>query len=444
MDQIERLRWLDRTVVWHAFSQMSEYEGLIIEEAQGCWLTDIEGKRYLDAASSLWCNMFGHRVPEIDRAIHEQLSKVAHVTNLGMSHPTTIRLAERLVEVAGRGLEHVFFAGDGASAVEVAMKMAYQYWRQIPGANGRRTKFLTLGDAYHGDTLGTVSLGGISRFQQMFEPLLFEVVRGPCPDRSRRPEAMSESEVCEYYLGEYAKLLDAHAGEIVAVVAESCILGAAGFVIQPRGFLRGLHRLCRERGELLILDEIAVGMGRTGKMFAFEHEEVAGERLSPDFVCLGKGLTGGYLAMSATMTTRCVWEAFLGRIDEGKAFLHGHTYGGNPLAAAAGNAVLDLLQGRVGLEFIEKQGIEFGSRLEALRGGRGVRDVRSLGMMGGVEFHREAAEGGWVSESSRICKKALNHGVWLRPLGDVIPVLPPVVFEDFDVLFGVLATALDL
>jgi adenosylmethionine-8-amino-7-oxononanoate aminotransferase len=444
MDQIERLRWLDRTVVWHAFSQMAEYDGLIIEEAQGCWLTDIQGKRYLDAASSLWCNMFGHRVPEIDQAIQEQLSKVAHVTNLGMSHPTTIRLAERLVEVAGRGLEHVFFAGDGASAVEVAMKMAYQYWRQIPGSHGERTKFLTLGDAYHGDTLGTVSLGGISRFQQMFEPLLFDVVRGPCPDRSRGPEAMSEAEVCEYYLGEYAQLLDEHAGEIVAVVAESCIQGAAGFVMQPRGFLRGLHRLCRERGDLLILDEIAVGMGRTGKIFAFEHEEFGGERIMPDFVCLGKGLTGGYLAMSATLTTRCVWEAFLGRAEEGKAFLHGHTYGGNPLAAAAGNAVLDLLQGRVGLEFIEKRGIEFGSRLEALRGGRRVRDVRSLGMMGGVEFHRAGLDGRLGSESSRICKKVLNQGVWLRPLGDVIPVLPPVVFEDFDTLFSVLATALDL
>jgi adenosylmethionine-8-amino-7-oxononanoate aminotransferase len=278
----------------------------------------------------------------------------------------------------------------------------------------------------------------------MFEPLLFEVVRGPCPDRSRRPEAMSESEVCEYYLEEYAKLLDAHAGEIVAVVAESCIQGAAGFVMQPRGFLRGLNQLCRERGELLILDEIAVGMGRTGKMFAFEHEEFGGERLSPDFVCLGKGLTGGYLAMSATLTTRCVWEAFLGRREEGKAFLHGHTYGGNPLAAAAGNAVLDLLQGRVGLELIEKRGIEFGKRMEALRGGRGVRDVRSLGMMGGIEFHRDPAENRVGSESNRICKKVLNDGVWLRPLGDVIPVLPPVVLEDFEALFRVLASALDL
>jgi adenosylmethionine-8-amino-7-oxononanoate aminotransferase len=255
---------------------------------------------------------------------------------------------------------------------------------------------------------------------------------------------MSESEVCEYYLDEYAKLLDAHAGEIVAVVAESCIQGAAGFVMQPRGFLRGLNQLCRERGELLILDEIAVGMGRTGKMFAFEHEEFGGERLSPDFVCLGKGLTGGYLAMSATLTTRCVWEAFLGRREEGKAFLHGHTYGGNPLAAAAGNAVLDLLQGRVGLELIEERGIEFGKRMEALRGGRGVRDVRSLGMMGGIEFHRDPKENRVGSESSRICKRVLNDGVWLRPLGDVIPVLPPVVLDDLEALFSILASALDL
>ena len=226
------------------------------------------------------------------------------------------------------------------------------------------------------------------------------------------------------------------------MVAESCIQGAAGFVMQPRGFLRGLHRLCRERGELLILDEIAVGMGRTGKMFAFEHEEVAGERLSPDFVCLGKGLTGGYLAMSATLTTRCVWEAFLGRRDEGKAFLHGHTYGGNPLAAAAGNAVLDLLHGRVGLEIIAERAQEFGSRMEELRGCSGVRDVRSLGMMGAVEMNRRESDGGIGTESSRVCRNALREGVWLRPLGDVVPILPPVVYEDLGWLFSILSDAI--
>lgn len=444
MDHVERLRVLDRTVVWHAFSQMAEYEGLIIEQADGCWLTDVEGKRYLDGASSLWCNLFGHRVEEIDRAIVEQLGRVAHVTNLGMSHPTTIRFAERLVELAGRNLEHVFFSGDGASAVEVAMKMAFQYWRQIPDPQPKRTKFLALGQAYHGDTLGTVSLGGVSRFQSLFEPLLFDVLRGPCPDGYRRPEGMTESQACEYYLASYARLMDEHEGEIIAVVAESCIQAAAGFVMQPKGFLRGLQRLCRERGELLILDEIAVGMGRTGKMFAFEHEESERERMSPDFVCLGKGLTGGYLAMSATLTTRCVWESFLGRREEGRAFLHGHTYGGNPLAAAAGNAVLDIFQGRLSLETIAARGEEFGAGLEGLRGAPHVEDVRRLGMMGCIQMG--GAGGGFLEgckRSGAVCRELLKSGIWLRPLGDVVPVLPPLVFNDFSTLIKGLRGALE-
>jgi adenosylmethionine-8-amino-7-oxononanoate aminotransferase len=238
--------------------------------------------------------------------------------------------------------------------------------------------------------------------------------------------------------------MDEHEGEIVAVVAESCIQAAAGFVMQPKGFLRGLQRLCRERGELLILDEIAVGMGRTGKMFAFEHEETDKERMTPDFVCLGKGLTGGYLAMSATLTTRCVWESFLGRREEGRAFLHGHTYGGNPLAAAAGNAVLDIFQGRLRLETIAARGEEFGAGLEELRGSPYVEDVRKLGMMGCIQL------GGMVggfsegcNRSGAVCRELLKSGIWLRPLGDVVPVLPPLVFNDFSMLIQGLGRAME-
>jgi len=238
--------------------------------------------------------------------------------------------------------------------------------------------------------------------------------------------------------------MDEHEGEVVAVVAESCIQAAAGFVMQPRGFLRGLQRLCRERGELLILDEIAVGMGRTGKMFAFEHEEISGEKMSPDFVCLGKGLTGGYLAMSATLTTRCVWEAFLGKREEGRSFLHGHTYGGNPLAAAAGNAVLDIFQGRMGLDAISARGEEFGRYLEGLRGAPQVEDLRRLGMMGCIQLSGgEGGLGEGGKRSSAVCREGLKSGIWLRPLGDVIPVLPPLVFNDFSTLMNGLRQALE-
>jgi len=438
--QSARLRELDRTVVWHAFSQMSEYDGLIIDHAQGCWLTDIDGKRYFDGASSLWCNLFGHRVSQIDRAIVEQLASVAHVTNLGMSHPVTIRLAERLTKSAGRGLEHVFFAGDGASAVEVAMKMAFQYWRQKEHPEPRRTKFLALGDAYHGDTIGTVSVSGVSLFQQTFSPLLFDVLRGPCPDNYRRPEGMTESEACEHYLQAYEALLVEHGEEVAAVLAESCIQGAAGFVMQPRGFISGLANLCKRYGVLLILDEIAVGMGRTGSMFAFEHEErVSGTPIEPDFVCLGKGLSGGYLAISATLTTGRIWEAFLGSYSEHKTFYHGHTYGGNPLASAAGLAVMDLLESRTGdgmcsYGAIEARVKQFQSILEPLKEFPSVGDVRQLGMMAAVELvaDRQSKKRLDASKRSgkRACDEAVSRGLWLRPLGDVIPILPAVNVSD--------------
>ena len=444
MSERDRLRELDRTAVWHAFSQMSEYDGLIIDRAEGCWLTDIEGRRIFDGASSLWCNLFGHRVPEIDRAIIEQLGQVAHVTNLGMSHPTTIRLAERLLSHAVRGLKHVFFAGDGASAVEVAMKMAFQYWQQKRKPESGRTKFLALGDAYHGDTLGTVSVGGVSLFQKRFEPLLFEVLRGPCPDNYRRPAGMDESEACAHYLDAYRRLLDRHHREVVAVIAESCIQGAAGFVMQPKGFLAGLHRLCKDFGALLILDEIAVGMGRSGKMFAFEHEEVKHEesdvRIEPDFLCLGKGLTGGYLAMSATLTSERIWESFLGGFEDRKTFYHGHTFGGNPLAAAAGNAVLDLLEREDCLGRIQEKGTGLAGVLGCLANHPHVGEVRQLGMLAAVEIvegKSSRTRFDWRKRAGKkFCDWMLGRGVWLRPLGDVVPVLPPlgISTEEFDFL----------
>jgi len=438
MDATEarRLHELDRTVLWHAFSQMSEYDGLIIERAEGSWLTDIHGKKYFDGASSLWCNLFGHRVAQIDRALIDQLGQVAHVTNLGMSHPVSIRLAERLTQIAGRGLEHVFFAGDGASAVEVAMKLAFQYWGQCDRPEPGRTKFLALGDAYHGDTIGTVSVSGVSLFQKTFEPLLFEVLRGPCPDDYRRPQAMSSSEACAHYLEAYEAILIEHHRSIAAVIAESCIQGAAGFVMQPKGFLAGLAKLCKKYNVLLILDEIAVGMGRTGRMFAFEHEEIAaGGVIEPDFLCLGKGLTGGYLAMSATLSSRRIWEAFLGDYTESKTFFHGHTYGGNPLAAAAGLAVLDLLEGHLGdgrfsLEAIRANSERFAKVLEPLDDSPIIGQVRRLGMMAALVL--VASKGtkspfqGYKRMGKRICEQAISRGLWLRPLGDVIPILPAV------------------
>lgn len=429
----ELIQW-DRSVVWHAFSQMAEYDGLIIESAEDCTLTDIFGNRYLDGASSLWCNLFGHRVPEIDQAIETQLRQVAHVTNLGMSHPVTITLAKRLIDIAPSNLAHVFFAGDGASAVEVAMKLAFQYWRQCEHPEPERTKFLALGEAYHGDTIGTVSVSGVSRFQSLFAPLLFDVLRGPCPDSFRTPNAMPPEQATVYYLERYRELLEKHAHEIAAVIVEPRVQGAAGVICQPPGFFEGLADLCKTYGVLLIADEIAVGMGRTGKMFASEPLLENQAPVQPDLMCIGKGLTGGYLPMSATLASTRIWNAFLGTHAQGKTFFHGHTYGGNPLSAAAAHAVLDLFQTRYPLERVLRSAATFAELLESLRGLDCVGDVRYVGMIAAVELVRKPGSRDpipWDQPiAAKVCKALLRRGVWLRPLGNVIPILPPLSISD--------------
>ncbi len=240
-DDIEQLKQLDRQVVWHPFSQMADYDGLIVESAQGCWLTSVDGQQYLDGASSLWCNIHGHRHPKIDQAIIDQLKQVSHVTGLGMSHPSTIRLAQRLVDLAPKGLNHVFFSSDGASSVEVAMKMAFQYWRQCAQPSTQRDTFLALGDAYHGDTLGTTSVGGVSRFRDLFSPLLFPVLRGPCPNRECRSSKADTS--CADYLAAYEKILQQEGHRIVAIIIEPLVQAAAGIVLHPPGFLRACQTL---------------------------------------------------------------------------------------------------------------------------------------------------------------------------------------------------------
>ncbi|MCU0714442.1 MAG: adenosylmethionine--8-amino-7-oxononanoate transaminase [Pirellula sp.] len=409
----EELLALDRRLVWHAFSQMSEYNGLIIESAEGCWLTDIDGRRILDGASSLWCNVHGHKNPTIDQAIKDQLEKVAHVTNLGMSHPVSITLAKRLVETAPHGLNHVFFCGDGASAVEVAMKIAFQYWIQT--GELQRTKFLALGSAYHGDTLGTVSLGGVPRFHEMFKPILFPVLRGPCPEiRTQSKFRMYEEDPAskEFYLSQYRELLEQNKGQIAGVVVEPLMQCAAGMVMQPAGFLRGIADLCREFNTLLIVDEIAVGLGRTGRLYASQWEDV-----EPDLMCIGKGLTGGYLPMSATLTTSKIFEAFLG--DASKTLYHGHTYGGNPLCAAAAHASLDLLMDKLSSEDFCFRLTQLQNRLKKLANHDDVASVTQLGALGAVVLKQGSPR------AKAICDVALQQGVWLRPLGNCIPIVPP-------------------
>ena len=430
-DELER--W-DREFVWHAFTQMAEYEPLLIERAAGCTLIDTLGREYLDGVSSLWCNIHGHRHPRLDTAVREQLDKVAHVTNLGLSNPTTVHLAKRLVDLAPAGLRHVFFSSDGSSAVEVALKMCFQYWRQRAEPRSAKTKFLAFGDAYHGDTLGSVSVGGVERFQKMFQPLLFDVVRAPTPSQYRLPVDIMPEQAREFFLNQVEIALAANHEHLAAVVIEPLVQCAAGIVTHPPGFLRGLRELTRRYDVLLIADEVATGFGRTGSMFACEQEDV-----TPDLLCLGKGLTAGYLPMAATLTNDEIWGAFLGPFAESKTFYHGHTYGGNSLAAAVAIASLDVFGEERTLAKLATKSRQLREYLDRMSRHPHVGDVRQCGLIAGIELVRDRKTTEaypWTERrGQRVCDYARTKGVWLRPLGNVVVIMPPL---------SISATELDL
>ena len=427
----EQLEQWDRDHVWHPFTPMQAYAAekpLIVARAHGCFLVDLDGREYLDGVSSLWCNVHGHRVPEIDSAIREQLDAVAHSTLLGISNVPAIRLARRLVELAPPGLNHVFYSDDGATAVEVALKMAFQYWRQRPDPRPGKTKFLALQGAYHGDTLGSVSVGDLSRFHHLFAPLLFPTLRAPNPYCYRCPLGLERSHCQIDCADALAALVRDHADELAAVVIEPLVQGAAGMIVAPEGYLKRVREVTRKHDVLLIADEVAVGFGRTGTMFACTQEDVA-----PDFLCVAKGLTGGYLPLAATLTTDAVYDAFLGPPDAGRTFYHGHTYTGNPLGAAAALASLDLLTAPTGLPSLPAKVERLRSQLDRLRELPIVGDVRQRGLMVGVELVKDRATRQPFPASermgARVCRLARDQGVLLRPLGDVVVVMPPLAID---------------
>src|SRR5438445_3426145 len=339
----EQLEQWDRDHVWHPFTPMQTYAGerpIIIKSARGCMLVDLDGREYIDGVSSLWCNVHGHRIPQLDQAIRDQLDQVAHSTLLGLANIPSIRLARRLVELAPPGLSHVFFSDDGATAVEVALKMAFQYWRQCSNPRPQKTKFLAIQGAYHGDTLGDVSVGDLARFHHLFAPLLFPTVRAPSPYCYRCPLGLERARCQIDCVEALVSLVREHHDELAAVVVEPLMQAAAGMIAAPEGYLRRVREITRQMNVLLIADEVAVGLGRTGSLFACDREKVV-----PDFLCLAKGLTGGYLPLAATLTTEEVFSAFLGLPEEGRTFYHGHTYTGNQLGCAAALANLNLLVG---------------------------------------------------------------------------------------------------
>ncbi|MBI1899945.1 MAG: adenosylmethionine--8-amino-7-oxononanoate transaminase [Planctomycetia bacterium] len=423
----ELYRW-DRQVLWHPFTQMAEYEPLLIERAQGCTLYDIDGRAYIDGVSSLWCNVHGHRHPRLDGALRRQLERVAHTTALGASNPTTVELAKRLIDIAPPGLAHVYFSDDGSTAVEVAIKMAFQYWRQRSERRPEKTCYLALGDAYHGDTIGSVSVGGVDRFTAIFQPLLFEVLRLPSPCLYRLPAGVTRATALGYHLGQLEAVLKEHHRRIAAFVVEPLVQCAAGMVVHPQGYLSGAAELCRRYEVLLIADEVAVGFGRTGKMFACQHEGV-----TPDFLCLAKGLTGGYLPMAATLTTDEIYRAFLGTHAESKAFFHGHTYCGNPLAAVVALASLDVFAEEGTLEKLPPKIERLAGRLARIAELPLVGDVRQRGLIAGIELVRDKATAeplGWAEQvGRRVCLHARAEGVLLRPLGNVLVIFPPLAIS---------------
>jgi adenosylmethionine-8-amino-7-oxononanoate aminotransferase len=437
-DDYGELKDLDHRYVWHPFTQMKDWveeDPLIIVEGRDCFVKDVRGRWYLDGVSSIWVNVHGHRRAELDEAVKEQLGRMAHTTMLGISSVPAIRFAGRLVNAIqaslGPGLEKVFYSDNGSTAVEAALKMAFQYWRH-KGIEGRN-KFLSLENSYHGDTLGAVSVGGIDVFHSAFRPLLFEVLHAPSPYCYRCGlTGLTESspEKCGLLcLEKMEDVLKNHKDEIAAVVLEPMVQGAGGMIVFPPGYLKGVRELCTRYDVLMVADEVATGFGRTGKMFACEHEAVA-----PDIICLSKGITGGYLPLAATLTTKDIYNVFLGEFSDLKTFFHGHSYTGNPLACACALASLDIFERDETLERMAPNIEMLGDWFEEVSSHPHVGEARGLGLMAGVELVKDKATKEpypWEEKMGmRVCYAAREGGVLIRPLGNVVVIMPPLAISE--------------
>lgn len=396
----DELAALDRDVLWHPFTQQRGWTDdeppVLIERAEGCTVVDTDGNSYIDGTSSLWCNVHGHRHPRIDQAVRDQLDRVAHTTLLGLSHPPAVGLAKRLVDLAPAGLSRVFYSDNGSTANEIALKMAFQFWAQ---QGTPRTRFVCLEMSYHGDTIGAVSVGGIPLFHSMYRPLLFEATMVPAGDAAALEAALGD--------------------DAAAVIVEPLVQGAAGILVHEAGWLRSVREACDRHGVFLICDEVATGFGRTGTMFACEQEDVA-----PDFLCLAKGLTGGYLPLAATLTTERVYEGFLGAFEEFRTFFHGHTYTGNPLACAAALATLDVFEEERTLEHVAARAEQLQTLLdEHVAPLPAVAGIRRKGLMCGIELTEHPLE---ARMGHQVTLAARARGAIVRPLGDVVVLMPPL------------------
>jgi adenosylmethionine-8-amino-7-oxononanoate aminotransferase len=435
----------DRQYLWHPFTQMRDWLAeppIVIERGEGNYLIDTDGNRYLDGVSSLWCNVHGHRKRELDEALTAQAAHIAHTTMLGLSNVPATILAKRLVELAPASLTRVFYSDAGATAVEIALKLALQYW-QLRG-EPQRTRFVALTEAYHGDTLGAVGVGYSETFHRFFRPVVTPALRIDPPHVFRWQQLQSPTRALELALADAERVFAAHGSEVAALIVEPLMQGAAGMWAQPLGYLAALRDLANRHGTLLICDEVATGFGRTGRMFAVEHEGV-----EPDLLCLGKGITGGYLPLAATLTSERIFEAFLAPYERFEAFFHGHTYTGNPLACAVAVANLDVFANEQVVQRTADRATQLAGMLAELSGQLpNVGDVRQWGLMVGLELVREPKTRMPFEPAlrigHRIIQEARRRGVILRPLGNVLILMPPlsITTEELETLVRVTAESI--
>jgi adenosylmethionine-8-amino-7-oxononanoate aminotransferase len=425
----ETLRHYDQKYVWHPFTQMRDWEAevpVVIARGEGSYIIDTDGKRYLDGVASIWTNVHGHCRPEINEAVKAQLDRLEHSTLLGLASEQSAILAKRLVEIAPPGLCKVFYSDNGSTAVEIAVKMAFQYQQHRGGRFREKTRFITFKNAYHGDTIGAVSVGGIDLFHEVFRPLLFTAIQAPSPYCYRCESGGSRDESCgRNCLKELERLMKTHADKTAALIIEPLMQCAGGMIAQPPGFLKEVRELCNRYDILMIADEVAVGFGRTGAMFACEKEGI-----TPDLMALSKGLTAGYLPLAATLATERIYDMFLGEYGELKTFFHGHTFTGNPVACAAALASLELFEKDDLLARLPAKISCLEERLRRIARLEHVGETRQIGMIGGIELvrNREAREPyPWEDRIGvRVCLEARKYGLFLRPLGNVVVVFPPL------------------
>ncbi len=436
----EQLHLWDKRHVWHPFTQMQEWqrdEQIIIVKGEGCWLIDNEGRRYLDGVASMWTNVHGHCRRELNDALKEQVDRLEHSTLLGLGSEQSIILAARLAEITPPGLDRFFYSDNGSTAMEVAVKMAYQY--QVHSGRAERSRVITFRNAYHGDTIGAVSVGGIGIYHSTFKPLMFDTILAPSPYCYRCELGCSKDTCSMNCLAALEELMVQNAGSVAGLVIEPLVQGAGGMIVQPEGFLRRVRELCDRYELLMITDEVATGFGRTGKMFACNHEDVI-----PDIMAISKGIAAGYLPLAATVTGEKVYSAFLGRYAELKTFFHGHTFTGNPLACAVALKSLQLFEQDDLLAGLQAKIERLKASLENFSALPHVGDIRQCGMAAGIELVADKESRSpypWEEQVGiRVCLEARKRGIFSRPLGNTIVIFPPLVIShsELDLLLTVL------